>query len=149
MQNKQIPNILSIAGLDPSGGAGIVADVKTISALGGYACAITTARTVQNTQKVSTICPTTPSLVSEQIEAIFSDIDIECVKIGMVAEPEMIFAIVDSLRPNEEIPIVLDPIIASSTGRKLMSRSAMTAMIDKLIPVATVITPNLFEIATC
>lgn len=136
--------ILTIAGSDPSGGAGIQADIKTISALGGYAAAAITAITVQNTLGVAKVVPIEASIVAEQIEAVVSDIKPAAIKIGMVNDATTLQAIVKALEGYER-SIVADPVIKSTSGHRLMSDGALKCFIAELLPKATLITPNIPE----
>ncbi len=142
-----IPNVLSIAGSDPSGGAGIQADIKAISANGAYAMAVLTALTAQNTQGVSDIHVVPPAFVRSQIEAIFADIRVDAIKIGMIATAEGAAAIAQSLAGQAGIPVVLDPVMIAKGGASLLQPDAVAALRDRLLPLATVLTPNLPEAA--
>jgi hydroxymethylpyrimidine/phosphomethylpyrimidine kinase len=137
--------VLTIAGSDSGGGAGIEADIKTIEALGGYASAAITAVTAQNTLGVAAVEAVTPSLVSRQIEAVMTDIEPKAVKIGMTCQAAVVSAIADSLRQYCRVPIVLDPVMVSTSGAKLLNDDAVSVMISKLIPMATLLTPNIPE----
>jgi hydroxymethylpyrimidine/phosphomethylpyrimidine kinase len=140
-----IPNILSIAGVDPSGGAGSLADVKTISALGGYACAVITALTAQNTRSVTGVLPVVPTFVGEQIDTLFSDVRIDATKIGMVGQAPVIEMVANRLVHWRVTPVVLDPVMVAKSGHSLLDKSAVSALREALLPLATVITPNLPE----
>lgn len=142
-----IPNILSIAGSDPSGGAGIQADLKTISALGGYAMAAITALTVQNTRGVSGIHSIPPNVVAGQIDAVFDDIRVDAVKVGMLGSASIVAAVADALARNGAKRIVVDPVMVAKSGARLLDPDAVAALRDRLCPMATVITPNLPEAA--
>ena len=140
-----IPNIAAIAGVDPSGGAGIVADVKTISALGGYACTVVTALTAQNTRTVAAVMPVTPAFVAAQVDTLWADVRIDAVKIGMLGQAPVIEALAERLahwRPNH---VVLDPVMVAKSGDALLDRAAVGALREALLPHASVITPNLHE----
>jgi hydroxymethylpyrimidine/phosphomethylpyrimidine kinase len=139
------PNILTIAGVDPSGGAGSLADVKTISALGGYACAVITALTAQNTRLVTGVLPIIPAFVGEQIDTLLSDVRIDATKIGMVGHVPVIESVADRLSHWRVAPIVLDPVMVAKSGDQLLDKSAVGALRDALLPLATIITPNLPE----
>ncbi|RMC30984.1 bifunctional hydroxymethylpyrimidine kinase/phosphomethylpyrimidine kinase [Paracoccus alkanivorans] len=141
-----IPNILSIAGSDPSGGAGIQADLKAISANGGYGMAAITALTAQNTQGVSAVHMVPPDFVAAQIGAVFDDIRVGAVKIGMLGDAAVIAAVARALE-GRDCPIVLDPVMVSKSGDRLLAAEAVEALRGLLIPRATVITPNLPEAA--
>lgn len=142
-----IPNILSIAGSDPSGGAGIQADIKAISANGGYAMAAITALTVQNTQGVHGAELMPPRFVADQIAAVFDDIRVDAVKIGMLGSADIVRAVADALRPHTRVRIVLDPVMVAKGGDRLLRADAVAALRDCLLPLVDVITPNLPEAA--
>jgi hydroxymethylpyrimidine/phosphomethylpyrimidine kinase len=140
-----IANVLSIAGSDPSGGAGIQADLKAFSALGVYGMAVITALTAQNTQGVRSFQTVDPGFVAEQIDAIFADVRVDAVKIGMVATAEIAAAIADRLRHHGVRNIVLDPVMVAKSGHHLLRDDAVMALREALVPIARVITPNLPE----
>ncbi len=142
-----IPNVLSIAGSDPSGGAGIQADLKTFAAHRTYGCAVVTALTVQNTHGVLRSSLVEPVLVAEQIDAIFADIRIDAVKIGMTGNAAAIQVIADGLRRHKARNIVVDPVMVSTSGHVLLSLDALDSLKRDLLPLATVITPNIAEAA--
>ena len=142
---KHYPCILTIAGSDCSGGAGIQADIKTISALGAYAASAITAITVQNTCGVTGVHPVPPTYVKAQIEAVMTDIRPRAVKIGMINDAGIIRAIAEGLKRYTPYYIVLDPVMISTSGHKLMEEDAITALTSQLMPLATLITPNLHE----
>jgi len=135
---------LTIAGSDSSGGAGIQADMKTMSALGIYSCTVITAITAQNTSNVDYILPLNADIIKKQIMSILSDIPIHAIKIGMVYNNEIITVISDILR-NLKIPIVLDPIVSAGTGAQLLQGEFLSDFKTKLIPVCDVVTPNISE----
>ena len=139
--------VLSIAGSDSSGGAGIQADIKTISALGCYAASAITAITVQNTLGVTAVHAVPPEIVAGQIRAVMDDIKPKAVKIGMVNDADTIEAIADTLADYdiENINIVVDPVMVSTSGSKLMQDDAIKVFIEKLLPMSTLITPNIYE----
>ncbi len=137
---------LSIAGSDCSGGAGIQADLKTFSANGVFGMSVITAVTAQNTQGVFGIQDINEDMIIDQIRAIFDDIKVDAIKIGMVSKIESIKAIAKSLREIKDIPkIVLDPVMVSKSGFKLLSEDAKDTLIKELFPITTLITPNLPE----
>ena len=136
--------VLSIAGSDCSGGAGIQADIKTISALGCYAASIVTAVTVQNTCGVKNVYPVPAQIVKEQIQAVTEDMQIDALKIGMVTDGGVIAVIADFLSCNR-LPAVFDPVLVSSSGYPLVRPEALQIMRDRLIPHCTLVTPNLPE----
>jgi len=140
--------VLIIAGSDPSGGAGVQADIKTVTALGGYAAACITALTVQNTKGVSAVHPVAPDIIAAQVEAVMSDIGADAIKIGMIGEKdaaEKIAAILfDYAR---DIPIVLDPVLIATSGDGLAGEGVAGVILKKLAPLAALITPNTDEAA--
>lgn len=138
---------LTIAGSDSSGGAGIQADIKSMSANGVYAMSVITAVTAQNTQGVFGIQDISPEMIESQIDVLFDDIlHIDAIKIGMVSKVESIKAIARSLRKVEKLPpVVLDPVMVSTSGSNLLSADAKEVLIKELFPLAVVITPNLHE----
>jgi len=135
---------LTIAGSDSSGGAGIQADMKTMSALGIYSCSVITAITAQNTLNVDHILPLTANIIKKQIRSVLSDIPINAIKIGMVYNNEIITTVSDILK-NSKIPIVLDPIISSGTGARLLEQEFLSDFKIKLLPICDVVTPNIHE----
>ncbi|WP_028581258.1 bifunctional hydroxymethylpyrimidine kinase/phosphomethylpyrimidine kinase [Desulfogranum japonicum] len=142
---KTYRRVLTIAGSDSGGGAGIQADLKTISANGCYAMSVITALTAQNTVGVTGIHPVPVDFVCEQLDAVLSDIGVDAIKIGMLFSPELIIGIADKLRSFEVDTIVLDPVMVAQSGDKLLQDEAIDALKQHLIPMATLITPNLPE----
>jgi hydroxymethylpyrimidine/phosphomethylpyrimidine kinase len=142
-----VPIALTIAGSDSSGGAGIQADIKTFAALGVYGASVITALTAQNTQGVSGIHPVPASFVTAQIDAVFADLDVGAVKIGMVAEASVIDAIVGGLLRWSPAHVVLDPVMVATSGDRLLAPDAVEALRRKLVPRAQLLTPNLPEAA--
>ncbi|MEV8466163.1 bifunctional hydroxymethylpyrimidine kinase/phosphomethylpyrimidine kinase [Fluviibacterium sp. DFM31] len=140
-----IPNVLSIAGSDPSGGAGIQADLKAISARGCYAMAALTALTAQNTTGVTGVHLVPPDFVADQIAAVFADVRVDAVKIGMIATAEIAEAVSRALTPHRGIPVVLDPVMIAKGGAALLDPNAVEALTRHLLPLATHLTPNLPE----
>ncbi|MGY5319457.1 bifunctional hydroxymethylpyrimidine kinase/phosphomethylpyrimidine kinase [Neomicrococcus lactis] len=140
-----IPNILSIAGTDPSGGAGIQADLKAFSAHGTYGMSVITAAVAQNTRGVRSFVSLDAAFVYDQIAAVFEDIRVDAVKIGMVANAEIALAIAKALDRYASCPVVLDPVMVAKSGHHLLDESAVAALRDELIPRSTVVTPNLPE----
>lgn len=143
-----IKKVLTIAGSDCSGGAGIQADIKTITAHKMYAMSAITALTAQNTTGVYGIEESSPEFVGQQIDCIFKDIRPDAVKIGMVSSSRIIEIISEKLIEYKAENIVVDPVMVSTSGSKLLSDEAMNALMTKLIPLATVITPNIPEAET-
>lgn len=140
-----IVNILSIAGTDPTGGAGIHADIKSISANGGYAMAVITAVVAQNTLGVQRWMALDADLVAAQIDSVFADVRVDAVKIGMVANAAIAEAIADRLRAHRAQAIVLDPVMLASSGDYLIDQDAVDALQRHLYPLTTLLTPNLPE----
>ena len=136
---------MSIAGSDCSGGAGIQADLKTISALGAYAATAITAITVQNTTGVRAIHPVPPVFVRGQIEAVMDDIRPDAIKIGMINDIEIVKVISACLRKYRPAHVVFDPVMVSTSGHKLIEDDAIAALADELMPLSSLITPNLRE----
>ena len=136
---------LTIAGSDSSGGAGIQADIKTMTANGVFAMSAITALTAQNTTGVTDIFETTPKFLGEQIDAIFTDIYPDAVKIGMVSSAELIGVIAEKLKAYDAKHIVVDPVMVATSGSKLLRDDAITALTEKLLPMAEVVTPNIPE----
>jgi hydroxymethylpyrimidine kinase / phosphomethylpyrimidine kinase / thiamine-phosphate diphosphorylase len=135
---------LSIAGSDSGAGAGIQADLKTFSALGVYGCTAITAITAQNTREVTGVYDLPDDIIRKQIQSIMSDIPPDAIKIGMVHRKEIIHSIHDSLM-RTKVPIVLDPIFGAGSGSKLLLDNAFESFVSELVPIATLITPNLME----
>ncbi len=139
--------MLTIAGSDPSGGAGIQADLKTIASTGCYGMSVITALTVQNTCGVVSSTPVDAGLVKGQLEAVLDDITPRAIKIGMVADSANALAIAETLgRRAAGIPVVLDPVMVSTSGHSLLSDDAVKVIVEQLIPQAAVITPNTREL---
>ena len=140
-------NVLSIAGTDPTGGAGIQADLKTFGALGAYGMAVVTALVAQNTQAVRVVSPLAPDLVQAQLEAVFEDVTVAAVKIGMVANAEIAEAIAEVLVRHRPPFVVFDPVMAASTHKRLMNESDLERIRTALLPQVSLLTPNLKEAA--
>lgn len=137
--------VLTIAGSDSSGGAGIQADLKTICAHKMYGMSAITALTAQNTLGVTDIMNVTPNFLNNELDAIFTDIYPDSVKIGMVSDKDLIKTISNSLKKYNAKNIVLDPVMVSTSGSKLLSDDAINALIEELFPIADIITPNILE----
>lgn len=137
-------SVLSIAGSDSSSGAGIQADLKTLSSLGTYGCSAITAITVQNTKKIFEVFPIPSEIVIRQINSVLNDIRIDAIKIGMVYDGIIINKIFKILK-NTNIPIIVDPIFTSTSGKNLIKYEAIKALTKKILPIATIITPNINE----
>lgn len=142
---NSIPNVVSIAGVDPSGGAGVLADVKAMSACGAYACGVIAALTAQNTQTVTGVMPVPAPFLKEQIDTLFDDVRIDAVKIGMLGTVEQIETVADALVRRKPRFVVLDPVMVAKGGSRLLAADAVDALKERLLPLATIITPNLSE----
>jgi hydroxymethylpyrimidine/phosphomethylpyrimidine kinase len=140
------PIALTIAGSDSGGGAGIQADLKTFSALGAFGASVITAITAQNTRDVTAVHPVPIDVIEAQIDAVLSDLDVRAVKIGMLGTPELIQAVAGRLRGFDG-PIVLDPVMVAKSGATLLADEALAALREHLLPLATVLTPNIPEAA--
>ena len=144
-RSKPMRTALSIAGSDSSGGAGIQADIKTMSANGVYAMTAVTALTAQNTTGVTDILDSTPAFLSAQLDAVFTDIFPDAVKIGMVSSAELISVIAQKLRQYGARHIVIDPVMVATSGSRLLREDAVEALKTELLPLAEVATPNIPE----
>ena len=142
---NRIPNVLSIAGVDPSGGAGVFADIKAMSACGAYACGVVTALTAQNTCAVTGVLPIAPDFVREQLDTLFTDVRIDAVKIGMLDNAALIGTVADALLKYRPKFVVLDPVMVAKSGDRLLREEAVSALRERLLPLATVLTPNIPE----
>jgi hydroxymethylpyrimidine/phosphomethylpyrimidine kinase len=141
----QIPRILTIAGSDSGGGAGIQADLKVITALGAYGMTVVTAITAQNTLGVSKIQGIDLDVIEAQIDAVVNDIGVDAIKIGMLSSPEIVHCVAKALRRHSIQTIVLDPVLRATSGASLGGDATAHAMRDVLFPLATIITPNMEE----
>jgi hydroxymethylpyrimidine/phosphomethylpyrimidine kinase len=140
-----IANILTIAGTDPSGGAGIQADLKTFGALGTYGMSAVTALVAQNTTGVRAILDVPPDFIAAQLDAVFEDVRVDAVKIGMLSQPAVIETVADRLERHRAHRIVVDPVMVAKSGDRLLQPAAVAALRARLLPLAEVITPNLPE----
>jgi hydroxymethylpyrimidine/phosphomethylpyrimidine kinase len=145
---RQVPIALTIAGSDPSGGAGIQADLKTFTALGVYGASVLTALTAQSTRGVTGIHAVPPGFVAEQIDAVAGDLRVCATKTGMLHDRETVLAVVDAVRRHDLHPLVVDPVMIATSGDLLLEESAVAAVRETLVPRADVLTPNLGEAAT-
>ena len=136
---------LSIAGSDCSGGAGIQADIKTMTMNGVYAMSVITALTAQNTVGVTAISEVTPDFLKQQMDAIFTDIRPDAIKIGMIPNAELMETIVDCLNAYKANNVVVDPVMVATSGSSLMASEAVVTLKSKLLPIATLVTPNIPE----
>jgi hydroxymethylpyrimidine/phosphomethylpyrimidine kinase len=139
------PVVLTVAGFDPSSGAGVTADIKTIAAHGCYGVACITALTVQSTAGVKRVEPVAAELVTETLEELVSDVDLAAVHIGMLGSGKVLKAVVDFLAQEKPPNIVLDPILKASSGADLLDSSGVKLLSEKLLPLAAVVTPNVSE----
>jgi hydroxymethylpyrimidine/phosphomethylpyrimidine kinase len=142
-----IPNLLSIAGTDPSGGAGIQADLKTFSALGTYGMSVITGLVAQNTRGVRSVHRVPASFVTEQLDAVFDDVRVDAVKIGMLATSDVIDAVAEALATRKPPFVVLDPVMVAKSGDRLLTVEAVAHLRSALLPYVDLITPNLPEAA--
>lgn len=145
MTGATVPNVLSIAGSDPSGGAGIQADLKTFAALAVHGGAVITALTAQNTVRISGVFPVPVAFLREQLDAVFSDMPVDAVKVGMLAGMEAVRTVADVLRAVRPPFVVLDPVVSASTGARLLSDEGIDALREELLPLVTLVTPNAHE----
>lgn len=141
------PIVLTIAGSDSGGGAGIQADIKAISATGGYACSVITALTAQNTQGVTGIYPISGEFVEQQLDAVFSDLNVIGVKVGMLSDSDIIHSVAKKIKQYAPQYLVVDPVMVATSGDLLLQASAIDSLKSELLPLADVITPNLPEAA--
>lgn len=140
--------VLIVAGSDSGGGAGIQADIKTVTALGGFAMTAITALTAQNTLGVEGIFDVPPEFVAQQMRVVLGDIGADCIKIGMLQRPDIVVAVCDVIEDVADgIPLVVDPVMVAKGGDPLLSPKAMAVLKARLIPLATIVTPNLPEAA--
>lgn len=141
------PIVLTIAGSDSSGGAGIQADIKAISATDSFACSVITAITSQNTHGVSAVFPIPIAHVTSQLDAVFTDLNIVAVKIGMLVDANIINVVADKIRQYQPNYLIIDPVMIATSGDLLLDQSAINTLKQELIPLADIITPNLPESA--
>ncbi len=142
---KQYTRTLTIAGSDSGGGAGIQADLKAFSALGCYGMSVITALTAQNTVGVTGVHPVPADFVADQMTAVFTDIGADAVKLGMLFSPELIQTVAEGLKKYHEGPVVLDPVMVATSGDKLLEDAAIDAVRTLLLPLASLVTPNIPE----
>jgi len=144
---RMIARVLTIAGSDSGGGAGIQADIKVITCLGGYAMSAITALTAQDTRGVWGIHPVPPEFVAQQIELCLTDIGADAAKTGMLCNAEIVHAVADVLRKRPIAHLVVDPVLFSKSGHRLLDEGAEAALVSEILPLAEVVTPNLPEAA--
>jgi len=145
IEEPTVPVVLIIAGHDPSGGAGIQADIEAVISQGAHAATAITALTVQDTHNVHSFQAMEPAFVVEQARAVLEDMPVAAIKIGMLANVEMVHAVADLLRQYPRIPVVLDPVLVAGGGGSLGDNRVAEAMIDVLVPISTILTPNAHE----
>ena len=142
-----VPIALTIAGSDSSGGAGIQADLKTFTALGVYGASVLTALTAQNTRGVTGVHTPPAAFVRAQIDAVLDDLDVAAIKTGMLANGEIVTAVAEALAARKSMPLVVDPVMVATSGDRLLDPAAVAAVQHRLMPLATLVTPNLAEAA--
>jgi hydroxymethylpyrimidine/phosphomethylpyrimidine kinase len=142
---KTIPNVLTIAGVDPSGGAGVLADLKAFSALGAYGTGVVAALTAQNTTGVTGVHAVPVDFIERQIDTLFADVRIDAVKLGMLGTAEITRAVAARLRHHGVTRLVVDPVMVAKSGHHLLAADAVAALRDEVLPLAEVLTPNLPE----
>jgi hydroxymethylpyrimidine/phosphomethylpyrimidine kinase len=145
MEAARTPVVLSIAGSDSGGGAGIQADLKAFAALGVHGTTAVTAITAQNTVGVTAIHAVPPEMIAAQVEAVVSDLGVEAIKVGMLGTRESTVAVVAALATVPPVPVVVDPVMVSESGAALLDDDARASLVGELLPLATVLTPNLPE----
>ena len=144
-KEARIPNVVSIAGVDPSGGAGIFADIKAMSACGAYACGVVAALTAQSTRGVFGVLPVSAAFVRQQLDVLFEDVAIDAVKIGMLNDAEVIETVAQVLEARRPRFVVLDPVMVATSGDPLLQEDAVKTLKEELVPYARIITPNVPE----
>ncbi|HBI22514.1 MAG TPA: bifunctional hydroxymethylpyrimidine kinase/phosphomethylpyrimidine kinase [Legionella sp.] len=148
MRKSSPPCVVTIAGTDPSGGAGIQADIKTISATGSYAASIITALVAQNTCGVQAILDVSPAFIQQQIDSVFSDLDVQAVKIGMLHNEHVIDVVAAAMQTLKPTHIVFDPVMVAKNGCALIDPNTIDFLKQRLLPLVTVVTPNIPEAET-
>lgn len=144
-KKSTIPNVLTIAGTDPSGGAGIQADLKTFSALGAYGMSVITSLVAQSTRGVTGIHHAPVDFIGEQIDTLFADVRVDAAKLGMLGTAEITRTVADGLRRHNVKRLVVDPVMVAKSGHHLLARDATDALRDEILPLAEIITPNIPE----
>lgn len=143
----RVPNVLTIAGTDPSGGAGIQADIKAFSALGAYGTSVITTLVAQNTQGVQEIHPIPAGFVKTQLDVLFADVRIDAVKVGMLGGAEIVHAVAVALKQQAPSHVIVDPVMVAKSGDRLLAADAVAVLREEILPHADLITPNLPEAA--
>jgi hydroxymethylpyrimidine kinase/phosphomethylpyrimidine kinase len=144
-ETNQRPVVLAIAGSDSGGGAGIQADLKAITAMGGWAATAITCLTAQNLSGVRSLQPAEPSILADQIDAVCEGFEVRAIKTGMLHSSPLIRVVVDRLLRHRDVQLVVDPVMVASSGAKLLEDDAIATLRDELLPMATLVTPNLHE----
>ena len=145
MNTPTLPNILCFSGLDPSGGAGIQADIEAISAMGAHACPIITANTVQDTRSAYAFSPIAPELIQQQAAHILDDMPIQAIKIGMLGSTTTAQTVLEIIQQQPDIPVIFDPVLASDNGAELAEHSLTDFIRQQLLPLTGILTPNTLE----
>ncbi len=146
-ESNHRPVVLAIAGSDSGGGAGIQADIKAITAMGGWAATAVTCLTAQNLDGVRSVQPTAPEILGDQIDAVYDGFDVRAVKTGMLYSADLVRVVVDRLLNHRDVQLVVDPVMVATSGAKLLMDEAIAVLRDQLLPMAALITPNLHEAA--
>jgi hydroxymethylpyrimidine/phosphomethylpyrimidine kinase len=147
-KKNSIPVVMAVGGLDPSGGAGLVADVQTLTQFGCHAATVMTANTIQDTHSVKSFQPQSAQLVREQLEVVFGDLHPSVVKTGMLVNAEIIDALIAVLQKHPQTMLIVDPVLSSNVGESLSEHSLIYALRERLLPLATLVTPNIPELST-
>jgi hydroxymethylpyrimidine/phosphomethylpyrimidine kinase len=148
MRSESPPNVLIIGGNDPSGGAGLIADIQAVTAMGAHPTAVVSANTIQDTRNAFAVEPVSPDLLRRQIEVLLADIEVSAVKLGLLATAEIGDLVADSLSGLDACPIVVDPVLVASGGAMLAEEALISVYRERLFPIARVVTPNAEEITT-
>jgi hydroxymethylpyrimidine/phosphomethylpyrimidine kinase len=148
MPRRKTATVLTVAGSDPSGGAGVQADLKTFTALGVYGGAVLTALTAQNTRGVTGVHPVPADFVTAQLDAVLGDLDVRALKTGMLWSAEVVGAVADAVARHQVPAVVVDPVMVATSGDRLVDEGTVAAVRERLLPLATLVTPNLPETAT-
>ena len=147
--SNTLKQVLTIAGSDSGGGAGIQADIKAMSANGVFAMSVITAITAQNTEEVTDVLELPPAIIASQLDAVFDDFDVAAVKTGMLSSAAIVEVVVTMLGPQHVTNLVVDPVMISKSGHSLLRPDAIEAVKTKLLPLALVVTPNVMRRSNC
>ncbi|VAW77441.1 Hydroxymethylpyrimidine phosphate kinase ThiD [hydrothermal vent metagenome] len=145
MSNNKIPSVLVISGLDPSGGAGIQADIEAIASHGCHPCPVVTNLTCQNTHDIQSFNPVNSAIIEQQVSALISDVDISAIKIGMIGSIELIYSIRDIIKTLPDIPVILDPVLSSGPGTAVSDTRYVKTLAQELLSLTNILTPNHLE----